>query len=100
MSEVLDLGLAVLDLPLALYEGDDRTVRAYLIDLLSALWEEREGFSGKRPFGNSGWEFDLYIPLIRAGLIPGAFDEDGFLDEVDGKAGDRLIAAAIAALGK
>jgi hypothetical protein len=35
--------------------GDNITIRDYLRILLETLWEEGEGFSGKRPFGNSGW---------------------------------------------
>lgn len=58
--------------------GDDLTVRQYLHALLSALWREGECFSGKRPFGNSGWEHELYAPLAKAGFIDlGVVDEDG-----------------------
>ena len=58
--------------------GDDVTVRQYLHELLRTLWEEQECFSGKRPFGNSGWDHDLYGPLAKAGLIDlGPLDEDG-----------------------
>ncbi len=32
---------------------------------------EGEGFSGKRPFGNSCWESDLYWPLAKADVIEG-----------------------------
>lgn len=39
------------------------TVRDYLKALLAALWNEGEGFSGKRPLGNSGWEHELLVPL-------------------------------------
>jgi hypothetical protein len=48
--------------------GANITVRDYLFELLIAVWDEGESFSGKRPFGNSGWEYDLYAPLIQAGL--------------------------------
>lgn len=74
------------------------TVRGYLVALLRTLWHEGDGFSGKRPFGNSSWEYDLYAPLIKAGLIRGKLDEDGYIDGVDDKAGDKLIAAAIETL--
>jgi hypothetical protein len=36
-----------------------RTIKQYLKKLLEMLWERGEGFSGKRPFRNSGWEYDL-----------------------------------------
>jgi len=58
--------------------GDGRTIRDYFHSLLTTLWEEGEGFSGKRPFGNSGWEHDLYRPLALAGYVEG--DADGFVD--------------------
>jgi hypothetical protein len=35
------------------------TIKDYLKELLLRLWNECEGFSSKRPFGNSGWEWDL-----------------------------------------
>lgn len=54
------------------------TVGGYLQALLSKLWQEEEGFSGKRPFGNSGWADELYRPLIAAGKVEGGkLDEDG-----------------------
>jgi hypothetical protein len=45
-----------------------RTVRDYLVALLAKLWEDQEGFDGKRPFGNSGWDSDLITALVRAEL--------------------------------
>lgn len=47
------------------------TVGGYLTALLVALFEEGEGFSGKRPFGNSGWEDDVAEAWMEAGLLPG-----------------------------
>lgn len=75
-----------------------RTVRGFLIALLARLWAEGEGFSGKRPFGDSSWRHDLYIPLIKAGAVDGVLDSDGFIKEFDRAAADRLISEAIAAL--
>jgi hypothetical protein len=49
--------------------GDDITVRDYLRILLEKVWEQQEGFSGKRPFGNSGWKYDLFWPLEEAGYV-------------------------------
>lgn len=74
------------------------TIRDYLVMLLATLWKEQEGFSSKCPLGNSGWEFDLYLPLVRTGHIQGSVDEDGYLDECDSDAGFLLIADAIATL--
>jgi hypothetical protein len=75
------------------------TVRDYLLTLLETLWEEKDGFTGKRPFGNSGWEWDLYTALVTAGLLDGLIDEDGFLAEFKAAdQADEMIAEAIASL--
>lgn len=78
---------------------DDITIRDYLRVLLETLWDEGESFSGKRPLGNSGWEYDLYGPLVKAGFIQGRIDEDGYVDEIyrEGDAREfvrKVIAAA------
>lgn len=75
------------------------TVRGYLTALLSLLWEHDEGFSGKKPFGSSDWQDDLYIPMMRAGFITGELGKDGDVREMDTRTGDRLIQAAIKHLG-
>lgn len=67
----------------------------YLRLILIAVWEENEQFSGKRPFGNGGWQFDVYKALVKAELIEGKFDEDGYLDTVNQKEGDELVLAVI-----
>lgn len=72
------------------------TVRGYLGALLAELWRWGEEFNGKRPFGNSGWDHELFAALAKHGHITGTFDEDGYLDDVDTDAGHRLIKAAIA----
>ena len=61
------------------------TVRGYFEKLLLTLWSKGESFSGKRPFGNSGWEYDVICPLIECGYILGKVirDEDGDIDDVD-----------------
>ncbi len=51
------------------------TIREYLEELLKTLWREGEGFSGKRPFGNSGWQYDMYSVLKKKGLIREKLDE-------------------------
>lgn len=35
------------------------TIGEYFKELLQALWIEEESFSGKRPFGNSGWQSEV-----------------------------------------
>jgi hypothetical protein len=90
----------VLGLELGRNDSGAPTVRGYLVALLAELWREGEGFSGKRPFGNSSWEYDLYAPLIKAGLVKGKLDEDGYIDEFDDtRQADALIHAAITELG-
>lgn len=75
------------------------TIRDYLIRLLSDVWKEEEGFDGKRPFGNSGWTYDLITPLLRAGLVEGKLDADGYIDTIDDAAAEKLIADTIEYLG-
>lgn len=76
------------------------TIRGYLCELLDVLWSEQEGFSGKRPFGNSGWEYDLYRALIEAGHIKGLIDDEGDIISCDTKRANRLISEAIDTLRK
>lgn len=90
-----ETALAVLALPIASNDAD--TIGEFLIALLRALWSEREGFSGKRPFGESGWDSELYIALIHAGMVTGTMN-GGYLMTVDEREADRLILAAIQAL--
>ena len=70
---------------------EDITIKEYLKRLLLTLWEEGEGFSGKRPFGNSGWDYDLYAVLINNNVIDGKLDEEGYIDSVDHNTGNKII---------
>lgn len=85
-------------------DASAETIRDYLVSLVAEVWREREGFSGKRPFGNSGWHSELGEALVRAEMIDGEwdFDEDDpsdrWLDTHDHDAADRLINLAIEAL--
>lgn len=74
------------------------TLKQYLIKLLTTLWREAENFSGKRPFGNSGWQYYVYVAMIRGGLVPGKLDENGYVEEIDTEAADKLILEAIESL--
>jgi len=87
-------------LALSMGENDAgaKTIREYLVCLAEACFLEGEGFSGKRPFGNSGWERELYLPLVKAGVIVGEIDEDGKLDRYDSEAGRKIIASLFATL--
>lgn len=63
--------------------GDNITVRDYLFKILMMVWDEGEGFDGKRPFGNSGWDYELYRVLVMNGFTPGKIDNDGCIKSID-----------------
>jgi hypothetical protein len=79
-------------------EAGAQTVEGYLRALLAELWRDEEGFNGKRPFGNSGWQSDIYGPLVRERLVPGKLDADGCLVQVDSREADKAVLAVIAGL--
>lgn len=58
--------------------GEDIRARDYLCELLSKVWMEEQMFSGKRPFGNSDWQWELFGPLGRAGFIEGTIRGEVF----------------------
>lgn len=90
---------AALDTKFFSYDLDcELTVRQFMQRLLRRLWAEGEGFSGKRPFGNSGWEYPVIEALVRDGLVVGKLDEDGELIEHDDAQFAMVIADAIDAL--
>lgn len=91
-------GAEVLALPMDENDSGATTIKGYLVALLTRLWDKEEGFSGKRPFGNSGWSYDLYKPLLVAGAVNGKLDTEGFIEDVDCDAANQLIFEAIAAL--
>ncbi len=88
----------ILDIPMRDNDAEAKTIREYLKVLLAELWREGEGFSGKRPFGNSSWEYDLYDALVRNKAVSGEIDEEGDLGTFDKIAADQMIADAIASL--
>ena len=87
--------MSVLNIKLDENDAGARTVRGYLKALLVQLMLEEEGFSGKRPFGNSGWKHELYRPLIREMPELGTLDTDGYVDELDEEKADKLLFDAI-----
>lgn len=93
---------SLLDVPMQKNDARATTIRDYLVKLLSRVWDDGEGFDGKRPFGNSSWECELTQALANAGILEGdAPDEDGWIDVSwdEEERGRRLIAAAILSLG-
>lgn len=86
----------VLDTPMKENDSGANTIRGYLVALAREVWSEGEGFSGKRPFGNSSWEWDVFRALVDAGHITGTIDEEfDSLEEFDHIAGNALIMAAL-----
>lgn len=57
------------------------TVREYLSKLLAELWRQKSEFSGKRPFGYSGWYLDIYHALQAADLMDDPDDHDARMAE-------------------
>lgn len=72
-----------------------KTIGEYFEKLLLTLWDEQEDFSGKRPFGNGGWEYDVYASLISAGVVDGSLDEEGYVNEVSYSAANNIICEMI-----
>lgn len=89
MSDILKIKMKCEDVPKA------KTIGDYLCALLCGVWEDGESFSGKRPFGNSGWEYDLYIPLIKNAVVDGKLDSDGYIKSLDEEAAHDVILKAI-----
>lgn len=75
-----------------------KTIKGYLVNLIQTLIDEGEGFSGKRPFGNSCWEQEMFIALSKAGMITADLDEYDAVNSIDEEEGYRLVRLAIAAL--
>ena len=78
-------------IPMQENDAGAKTVGDYLKILLLTLWDEEAGFSGKRPFGNSGWQYEVYKALISAKVVDGKLDEDGYVDEIDCYTADNII---------
>lgn len=86
---VLDITFEAMDLNKTL------SVKGYLKELLFTLITEQEGFSGKRPFGESGWTHGMEKALVENKLIDGELDQDGYLERSDSKAFIRMMIGAI-----
>jgi len=52
------------------------TIREYLKELVALVITEEEGFSGKKPWGNSDWQYSLGAALVRAGAIEGTSEAE------------------------
>ncbi len=78
--------------------GENLTCREYLCELLALVWEQEQGFNGKRPFGNSGWQHDMLCALSEAGCIKGTKDDWGIVP--DDKNGDAFVFQMIGAMSE
>jgi hypothetical protein len=79
-------------------DANAKDIRGYLKALLTRLWQEEEGFSGKRPLGNSGWQNEVVLPLYNAEMIKGKVDSEGCVYDYDQTVVDGLMLKAIKAL--
>lgn len=80
-----------------------KTIGGYLHELMVQCWHRGSSFDGKRPFGSSSWEFDLYAALGRAGMVSITFDESGYIDDFsveERRKANELIDLAVAELGR
>jgi hypothetical protein len=90
----------ILDLEMEENDAKAQTIRDYLKKLLIELWVREEGFSGKRPFGNSGWKHDIYRTLVLNNVVSGSITEYDDCIDIDipresMKEADKLIEEAI-----
>lgn len=90
---------SILDVEMVETDAEVKTIRDYFVRLMTELWEEGEGFSGKRPFGNSGWEYEIYVSLAHAGVIEAEIDEEyGDVIDFDRDTADKYVSMAIKAI--
>lgn len=74
------------------------TMKEFLVNLLLKVWDEEEGFNGKRPFGNSSWQHDVAYGLVKSGIIEGYIDPDGYLEGYDHVKFEKLMQELIKGL--
>lgn len=66
MSRIREMSMeSILDTPMYPNDANAETIRDYFKALLSLLLVKEEGFNSKRPFGSSGWKYDLYAALLK-----------------------------------
>jgi hypothetical protein len=68
-------------------QNGGKTWADWVHGVLSTLEREVDGFSGKRPFGDSGWHTSLCIGLLTVrpdiAISDPTFDEDGYIQEFE-----------------
>jgi len=86
----------VLQIKMQKNDANAKTIGEYVAKLAINVIVETEGFSGKRPFGNSGWYLELAEPLVREGVVKGEIDEEwGGVDGYDYKEIDAVLTKAV-----
>lgn len=58
------------------------TLRSFFVEIARRVINEDEGFSGKRPFGNSGWQGYVADTLLKVGLIDDESEYDALMEGV------------------
>lgn len=81
--------------PMRANDAYAKTVGEYLVVLLRDVWQQEQGFNGKRPFGNSAWQWEVYESLGDAGLIEVTYSEFDEPQLADRAAVDALIEKTI-----
>lgn len=74
------------------------TPRTYMKALLEELLLKGESFSGKRPWGNSGWEHELAMPLCIAGVIEAEIDDERYAYPKNEDDYEKALVALVEAL--
>ncbi len=105
MDQFDDDMVRALQAPVEIEGADVATIGELLGNLAAGTWSN-SNWNGKRPFGNSGWHWDVYAALIKAGLISGRIEIDAegsyveTLNDDERAKADALILAACAYLGR
>lgn len=66
----------ILDYQYSFEDAGVTCLRDYFYEILTTLWIRGEGFSSKRAFGDSDWQWQAYYCLAEAGAIKADFDSD------------------------
>lgn len=91
----------ILDIEMQENDANAKTIKEYLKKLLLGVWIKEESFNGKRPFGNSGWKYEVYVALARAKVISADMDDDNYIQDIslaEEEKANNLIAEAIKSL--
>lgn len=74
-----------------------QTVGEYFHILNKKLWREEESFSGKSPFGNSGWQHEILHAAAMSGILETVvFDDDGYIEEMEAKEFENMLSEVFA----